>query len=137
LWTAALCQKPHEIQERIGRRSFWRDVIAYYLKSKQVSPKVKQALEKVVSLRDGLNKTTAEKNRREQRINEITQEQSRIRENMNRLSQSSELYSRYVKKLDQQETELENLRKEIEGLKNDEAKQQRDLNDYLLNLEVE
>ena len=56
---------------------------------------------------------------------------------MNRLSQSSELYTRYVKKLDQQETELENLRKEIEGLKNDEAKRQRDLNDYLLNLEVE
>ena len=114
-----------------------QDQIAFYLKAKQVSPRVKQALEKVVSLRDALNKTTAEKNRREQRVNEITQEQSRIRENMNRLSQSSELYTRYVKKLDQQETELENLRKEIEGLKNDEAKQQRDLNDYLLNLEVE
>jgi hypothetical protein len=50
---------------------------------------------------------------------------------------TSDLYQRYVKKLDQQESELENLRKEIEGLKDNEAKQQRDLNDYLLNLEVE
>jgi len=31
----------------------------------------------------------------------------------------------------------ENLRKEIEGLKDEEANQQRALNDYLLNLEVE
>ena len=64
---------------------------------------VKEALEKVMSLRDALSKTTDEKRRREQRVNEISQEQTRIRENMNRLSQSSELYTRYVKKLDQQE----------------------------------
>ena len=112
------------------------DVIAVYLKAQQVSPKVKQALEKVVSLRDVLGKTMAEKNRREQRVNEISEEQTRIRENMIRLSQSSELYQRYVKKLDQQESELETLRTEIERLKNDEAKQQRELNDYLLNLDV-
>jgi hypothetical protein len=113
------------------------DLIAYYLKARQVSPKVKQALEKVVSLRNRLSQTTAERTRREQRVNEIGQEQSRIRENMAKLSQSSELYTRYVKKLDQQETELENLRKEIESLKDQEARQQQDLNDYMLNLEVE
>jgi hypothetical protein len=113
------------------------DLIAYYLKAPQVSSKVKESLGKVVSLRDQLNQTTAEKARRERRVNEIAQEQSRIRENMNRLSQSSELYTRYVKKLDQQETELESLRKEIEGLKDTEAKRQVELNDYLLNLDVE
>jgi hypothetical protein len=41
---------------------------------------------------------------------------SQLRE-MQRLPQNSDLYSRYVKKLDQQESELENLRKEIERLK--------------------
>jgi hypothetical protein len=112
------------------------DVIAYYLKAKEVGLEVRQALEKAVSLRDTLSKITAEKNRREQRVNEITEEQKRIRENMVRLNQSSELYQRYVKKLDLQETELENLRKEIEGLKDQEAKQQQDLNDYLLGLDV-
>jgi myosin heavy subunit len=126
-----------QLDERLELVNSGSDVIAYYLKAKEVSPKVKSALEKVVSLRDTLNKMTAEKNRREQRVNEITQEQTRIRENMTRLNQSSDLYTRYVRKLDQQETELENLRKETEGLKDQEAKQQRDLNDYLLNLEVE
>jgi hypothetical protein len=126
-----------QLRESIELVNTGSDVIAYYLKAKEVSPKVKEALEKAASLRDTLSKTTAEKNRREQRVNEISQEQSRIRENMTRLNQSSDLYTRYVKKLDQQETELEGLRKQIEGLKDQEAKQQRDLTDYLLNLEVE
>jgi hypothetical protein len=113
------------------------DVIAFYLRSRVVSPAVKDALAKVVTLRDRLNKTMAERTRREQRVQEITQEQARIRENMAKLSQSDDLYSRYVKKLDQQETELENLRQEIESLKATEVKQQRELGDYLLSLEVQ
>ena len=65
-----------QLSETMELVSTGPDVIAFYLKAKQVSPKVKQALEKVVSLRDALSKTTAEKNRREQRVNEISQEQS-------------------------------------------------------------
>jgi len=42
-----------------------------------------------------------------------------------------------VKKLDLQENELDSLRQEIETLKTTEAKQQQELNDYLLNLNVE
>lgn len=90
-----------------------------------------------MSLRDALNRTTADKERREQRIKEISEEQGRIRENMNRLSQSSDLHQRYVKKLDEQETELESLRKQVESLKSDETRQQRELNNYLLNLDLE
>jgi hypothetical protein len=126
-----------QLNETVELLNTGPDMIAYYLKAKEVGPKVKAALEKVMTLRDRLSKTTAEKSRREQRVSEISQEQGRIRENMARLSQSSELYSRYVKKLDQQETELDNLRKEIEGLKLDEAKQQNDLNEYVLNLDLE
>ena len=126
-----------QLSQRVELVNAGSDAIAYYLKAPQVSPKVKEALAKVVSLRDALSNTNEEKNRREQRTKEISQEQGRIRDNMNRLSQSSDLYARYVKKLDQQETELEGLRKEIEGLKDKAARQERALNDYLLNLETE
>jgi chromosome segregation ATPase len=112
------------------------DVIAFYQRARVVSPRVKEALEKVVVLRDRLSQTTLEKGRREERIKEISEEQGRIRENMTRLSQTSELYSRYLKKLDQQETELENLRQQVESLKTTAARQQEELNDYLLNLDV-
>jgi hypothetical protein len=128
-------QKP--VSERLELANADSNLIAFYQKARQVSPRVKEALEKVISLRDRVSKTDAERTRREQRVNEISQEQSRIRENMARLSQSSELYQRYVKKLDQQETELDNLRQEIEGLKTEQAKQQRALDEYLVNLDVE
>jgi hypothetical protein len=55
---------------------------------------------------------------------------------MQRLAQNSDLYTRYVKKLDQQETELEKLRKEIENLKNTEEEHRRELQNYAMNLDV-
>jgi len=55
---------------------------------------------------------------------------------MQRLQQNSELYNRYVKKLDQQETELEKLRKEIETLKNTEEEHRRELQNFVMNLDV-
>ena len=82
-------------------------------------------------------KTAADRQRREQRISEITQDQARIREDMGKLPQSSDLYNNYVKDLTQQETELKSLRKEIETLKDSETKQQRDINDFILNLDVD
>jgi hypothetical protein len=112
------------------------DVIEFYVKSQKVSSSVKEALQKVVTFRDRVSRTRSDRVRREQRVNEISQEQTRIRANMATLSQTSELYVRFVKKLDQQETELENLRQEIESLKTTEGRQQQELNDYLLNLDV-
>jgi hypothetical protein len=125
------------IQEAVQLTNVASELIAFYLRAPKVSAKVREALQGVVERRDRLNQTTADRTRREQRINEITQEQARIRENMARLAQNSELYNRYVKKFDQQETEIENLRKEIETLKATEARQQKELNDYLLGLDVE
>lgn len=130
-------QEEKQFDERVQLVSAGSDVIAFYVKAQKVSARVKDALGKAVELRDKLNQTAAERTRREQRTNEITQEQGRIRENMAKLNSNSELYVRYVKKLDQQETDLEKLREEIETFKNTESRQQRELNDYLLNLNVE
>lgn len=129
-------REERQFTETIQLVSSAPDVIAYYLQAKAVSPQVKEALRKAATLRDAVGATAQERQRREQRVQEISQEQARIRENMTRLSQSSELYSRYVKKLDEQETELDKLRQEIEALKTREAQQQRELNEYLLNLDV-
>jgi hypothetical protein len=53
------------------------------------------------------------------------------------LSQTSDLYNSYVKELTQQESDLASLREKIETLKDTETKQQRKINDYILNLDVE
>jgi chromosome segregation ATPase len=112
------------------------DQIVRYQQAKEVSPHVKDALQRVVQLRSTLDDTRAQRTRLDQRTTEITAEHVRIRENMQRLQQNSDLYNRYVKKLDQQETELEELRKEIENLKNREEEHRRELQNYVTNLDI-
>ena len=111
--------------------------LAEYLHARKLSAKVKDALKKVTELRAALDDTSRERGRREQRVSEITQEQNRIRENMRTLDRTAPLYNSYVTKLTAQETDLDTLRKEIEGLKDKETAQQKTLYDYLLNLDAE
>lgn len=124
------------IQESILLMNGGIDQIASYQQAKEVSQKVKESLYRVVQLRGKLDDTRAQRTRLEQRIGEITTEHGRIRENMQRLQQNSDLYNRYVKKLDQQETELEKFRREIEALKNTEDEHRRELQNYVMNLDV-
>ena len=124
------------LQESILLMESGIDQIVYYQQAKEVSQKVKEALQRVVQLRSKLDDTRAQRMRLDQRTAEITAEHARIRENMQRLQQNSDLYTRYVKKLDQQETELENLRKEIENLKNTEEEHRRELQSFVMNLDV-
>ena len=126
-----------QLQQTVRLIDSGPETIGFYVQAKQVSPKVKDALQKVIAFRNRVDQTAAQRGRLEQRIKEITQEQGRIRENMARLAPNSELYNRYVSKLDQQESEIEKLRKEIEALKSTEDKQKRELNDYLLALDID
>ena len=124
------------LQESIFLMESGIDQIVYYQQAKEVSPKVKEALQRVVQLRSKLDDARAQRTRLDQRTSEITAEHTRIRENMQRLQQNSDLYTRYVKKLDQQETELEKLRKEIENLKSTEEEHRRELQSFVMNLDL-
>jgi hypothetical protein len=124
------------LQESILLMESGLDQIVYYQQAKEIGPKVKEALQRVVQLRSKLDDVHAQRTRLDQRIAEITAEHTRIRENMQRLQQNSDLYTRYVKKLDQQETELEKLHKEIENLKNTEEERRRELQNYVMSLDV-
>jgi hypothetical protein len=127
-------EKP--LQQSVTLSDAGPDVLAYYMRATQVSDKVKQALQRVSTLRDKLDQTVQQRRRFEQQIQEISQEQARMRENMGRLAQNSELYNRYVRKLDQQETEIDKIRKDIETLKGTEEQQRKELNDYLMGLDI-
>jgi hypothetical protein len=127
-------EKP--LQQSVALTDAGPDVLTYYMRATQVSDRVKQALQRVSTLRDKLDQTVQQRRRFEQQIQEISQEQARMRENMGRLAQNSELYNRYVRKLDQQETEIDKIRKDIETLKGTEEQQRRELNDYLMGLDI-
>ncbi len=123
--------------ERVGLMALNSDSIGVYLSAREFDGRIKSVLERLVTMRNALGELTAARTRGEQRVAEITQEHARIRENMARLDTGSELYVRYIKKLDEQETELETLRREIKTLSDQEASKQRELNDYLMSLEIQ
>jgi hypothetical protein len=108
-----------------------------YVRSDKVSSAIKDVLRKVAAFQDEIAALGADRKLRDDRLAEITQEQNRIRENMTRLSQNSELYQRYVKKFDEQETEFERLRGESSKLKERQAARQREFNEYLSKLDLD
>ena len=124
------------LQQSVTLSDAGPDVLGYYMRATQVSDKVKQALQRVSTLRDKLDQTVQQRRRFEQQLQEIAQEQARMRENMGKLAQNSELYNRYVRKLDQQETEIDKMRKDVEALKGTEEQQRKELNDYLMGLDM-
>ena len=113
------------------------DAIIAYLQAPQVSEAVKSALQKVVALRRQLDETSTQLQRLEQYGAAISQEQERIRQNMERLDRNTELYARYVRKLDEQESDIEALQQEIKTLRETEDRQRQALQDFLMTLEME
>ena len=133
---ALTVREERQLQETVHLTDSGPDQIGLYLQAKQISPRVKEALQRAVSLRDRISQTAGQRTRLEQKLKEIGQEQGRLRENMGTLSQHSELYARYVKKLDLQETEMEKLQRDLDALRTTEAGRRKELGDYLQSLDV-
>jgi hypothetical protein len=129
-------KEEHLISESVGLVNADLNMLLLYSRSAVISPKVKAALEKVVGMRNALSDLQRRSGQIDQQLNDITTEQTRIRDNMRVLAQNSELYARYVKELDQQETRIAGLREQLSKLRADEETQHKQLDDYIAGLEV-
>jgi len=123
--------------ESVGIVSADINTLLVYSRNRVISPQVKTALEKVVQWRNAISELQRRSASLTQQLNEINEEQTRIRENMKTLAQNSEIYSRYVKKLDSQETQIEGLREQLGKLRGEEETQRKQLEDYLATLQLE
>ena len=111
--------------------------ILVLLKQSSISPKVKEALETALQKKGELEATQKEIQAENNALKVIEQDQSRMRANMERVPQTSEAYKRYLKKFDDQETEIEKRRAAITGLQAVANKQSKAYEDFLMNLNVE
>ena len=107
------------------------------LLSRPCPAQVRAALEKVVGMRNALSDLQRRSGQVNQQISDISQEQTRLRENMKVLAQNSDLYARYLKKFDAQETEIERLRQQLTKLRAEEEAQRKQLDEYLAGLQLE
>jgi len=110
--------------------------LAVYMQTGEIPKQVRDALSKAAQFRQDLAATQRQIQERNQKINVITQEQNRIRENMKTVAQNTDYYTRLLKKLDEQESFIETIQKEITGLQKEEGQQRKALQDYLNGLNV-
>ncbi|RPJ63177.1 MAG: DUF4139 domain-containing protein [Acidobacteria bacterium] len=92
------------------------DQVALMVSQQRLSPQAQQALAPIVAKRGELAAVEAEIRVRRGEIESIVADQSRLRENLKALKGTSEekaLVQRYTRQLDDQETRLDTLRREI------------------------
>lgn len=111
-------------------------IIGYH-KNGKLSNEVLKAFQEISRRQSEINTVEREIAELDRQKNDIDSEQARIRENIGRIDRSSQLYTRYMTKLTEQETQLEDLRERrntatarLEGLRSD-------FNNYVRTLNVE
>lgn len=126
-----------QTQQTIQLTTIRTNLLAFYLKAPKITQQAKEALQHLADLRNQLDRVTQQRSQLENRQDKIVAEQKRIRDNMSRLSNNSNLFHRYTRKLNDQETELEGLQQETQTLIQQETQQKQAITDYLLNLDIQ
>ena len=114
--------------------------IAVFSKNGSITPEVAQALQKIAAQKAVVSKLEEEMDNRQKDIDRIVADQARLRENMKALKGSSEekaLTQRYTSQLDQQETQLDSLRKTIQSTEAQRDKANDELENMIANLQLE
>jgi hypothetical protein len=117
-----------------GVSSVTDDQVTVLVREKTLTGAQEAALREVIARKAAIAATVQEIGVRQRETNQIGTDQTRVRENMKSLKGSAEekqLLQRYVKQLNDQETRLDVLRKELEELNARRAKAQDDLNRYI------
>lgn len=110
--------------------------IQFYARQGEIPQAVRDALGKAMQLKQSMTEAQRLVNDRTQQMAQITQEQNRIRENMKTVNQNSEYYNRLLKKLNEQESQIEKLQNDRDQLQQAFEEHRRELEQYLSNLNV-
>lgn len=129
-------------QETVQRQSvavvgFDLKTLLRYQRDGKVSQAVVDAVRKAGELQGRIRESEERIARLEQERNVIGADQRRIRENMGRIDRTSELYGRYMSKLNDQETRLEQIEQELAGARAELDRRREALNSYVSGLSVE
>jgi hypothetical protein len=109
----------------------------FFLSQPVVSEAVKKALGKALELKGHLSATQREIAEQERQLKTIVDDQARLRANLREMPPTAEAYKRYLKKFDDQETQIEDFQKKIKALQTQEFQQRQAFEDFLAKLDVE
>jgi hypothetical protein len=106
------------------------DVLVHYSKQPETKPAVRAVIAKALELRAQVEQARKGIAEEEAALKEIADDQDRIRKNIEKAPKESETFKRYLKKFDDQETEIEKRRARVKELKAELAKHEKALKDF-------
>ena len=113
------------------------DQIRYFLSLKEAPQSLKAKLTEALKVKGTWDKVRQDIQAANTRVQTITTDQKRLRDNMRELPRDSDLFKRYLKTLEEQEKEMDDLQAKLKGLHGDEAKAKAAYDDFLANLSAE
>ena len=111
--------------------------VQFYSQNGEIPKPVRDALAKAVTLQQAVVETQRQIGEHDAQVSTLTADQARIRENLNSVDRTTSYATRLLKKLDDQESQIDKLRNETESLRTKLDGQNHDLQTYLGGLNVE
>jgi hypothetical protein len=113
------------------------DQIRYFINLKEAPQSLKAKLQEALKVKASWDKVRQDIQAANQRVQTITVDQKRLRENLRETPKESPLFQRYLKTLEEQEKEMDDLQAKLRTLQGDEAKTRATYDDFLANLSAE
>jgi len=138
--TALVVNESHLLDSNYAITNLTDDQIALFLRQKTINAEVEAALRRIVAQKNVVAGFSMQINQRNSQIQKIFEDQQRLRENMKALKGSAEekaLLQRYTAQLNDQETRLDALRKELADLEAQRQKAQADLDKLVQDLTLD
>jgi hypothetical protein len=113
------------------------DTVRMLMTQPVTSPKLKAALEQAMKLRWASNGSATTLGDLRRQLKVIEDDQARLRANLDKTPSTAAVYKKYLKKLDDQEEQIEKLQEKIEAQEKTALAQKRAYDDFLANLTAE
>jgi hypothetical protein len=113
------------------------DQIRYFINLKEAPQSLKAKLLEALKVKGVWDKVRQDIQAANQRVQTITVDQKRLRDNLRETPKESPLFQRYLKTLEEQEKEMDDLQAKLKTLQGDESKARATYDDFLANLSAE
>jgi hypothetical protein len=113
------------------------DQIRYFINLKEAPQALKAKLQEALKVKASWDKARQDIQGVNARVQAITADQKRLRENLRETPKESPLFQRYLKTLEEQEKEMDDLSAKLKSLQGDEARTRASYDDFLANLSAE
>lgn len=138
--TALTVQEENTMRQTMAILPFDLNQLLFYARNGKISQPVRDALAKAATLKQALVETQRNMEQTRQKISETSAQQQNTRENMKAITpqpQANTYYNGLLKRLSDQDAQLDALQKTLDDLQQQHNNRQKELEDYLSDLNVQ